>query len=203
MSVIMIKLSIVLCLCCISIGFSDIYAMQETQEVTEIDQQKDRVPEQVVEQLAALRRAQQQSWGYDFFELEAVIKQLKERYNKLYTTEMRAGLQAVPLISMQILFLILWWIFVFYVKLITVPKRIILLFLLVLTATTTVLSMKKYDRAVVMRTIPVYIGPDISYPVKTVLYPLDEVTVIKQVQSWYYSATPVCGWIQAEAVIKI
>jgi hypothetical protein len=111
----------------------------------------------------------------------------------------------VPLIAQQILFVVLWWILLFCVKLV-VPRRrgqAIVLFLLLLTASAMVLSVKKQERAVVMYTAPLYIGPDRSYPVKTALYSLDELTLTHQVGSWYYTITPTCGWVQAETITKI
>lgn len=164
-----------------------------------------QVPAEVVEQLVNLRKAQQQAWGYDFFTIERTIERLKQRYNKVYIPDSYAWVQAVPLMGKQILFLALWWIIVFCVKLIITLRRgrTILLCLVLLTVGATALSVKKQERAVVRCTTSLYIGPDRSYPVKTALYPLDELTLIKQVASWYYTTTPERGWVQAEALIKL
>jgi hypothetical protein len=169
------------------------------------DEHEAQVPQQAVEQLVSLRRAQQQAWGYDFFAIEQIIEKLKQQYNKVYKASNFAWVQAVPVLSIQILFLALWWILVFYAKLLVTRRRehAIFLLLVMLSVGATALSVKRQEQAIVIDTTPLYIGPDTSYPVKTALYSLDEIIIVQQVKSWYYTTTPERGWVQAKAVIKL
>ena len=155
-------------------------------------------------------RAEQLSASYTrYYEIEEEIAQIKNIPFNKKSLFFNAVVHSMPWLMWQILCIMLWWSLFFFGNLIVRQRYIILLSLgmglLLVGAGTTRSYYELYtQRAIVSKATELRLGPSAAHAATKLLSYLDEVTILKERDSWYLIEHGTKrGWVDAQVIKKI
>lgn len=166
----------------------------------------------LISEIVLLKRLSKKAYFSDKLKIESIIEKLKNEKNIKNSVKQHFGenifqnlLAIIPLIIWQVLFLISWFFFLFYLK--NFRSFYIIFFRFIFLLLTGIMVAWGYYSNILIEGIinkdkaPLYLGPGFEYPQKGFLNFLDNVLVKKKYDSWYYINTSLySGWIHAQDI---
>ncbi len=136
------------------------------------------------------------SYGFQIFSADTVQSILFETVN--------SWTSLIPFGVWQVIVLTLWWCIWFGILYLPKALRVLMIgtWLFIFMGWAVQATHIYRPRAVVMgSTIPLYVGPDESYPIRGLLEPLQEVGLAKKEGQWYYvTSSQGNGWVRHDHV---